>query len=266
MNTRPLTQGSPAWHAWRDGEVRDGRRTGGGLGGSDIASVLGISPYPDATRESVFAAKVHGVEREANFAMRRGTRWERHARAAYSAHVGRPAPPVCCEMAEMPWARVSLDGLPRLADGPRVLELKCPNYLVHGAALEGVVPEHFAVQIQWQLFVTGLEWCDFASFNPGEKFTPPDWPLMAPWRLACRKWLAKPKCDRGPRPELLDLWLERPPAERPPMPPEWLAVTEVRADPDRQAEILAEAGRFWMEVLEARAARAELSTKGAGIA
>ena len=38
------------------------------------------------------------------------------------------------------------------------------------------------------------------------------------------------------------------------MPPEWLAVVEVRADADRQQQILAEAGAFWLEVLEARAA------------
>lgn len=220
-----LHQGSPEWLAWR----REG------LGGSDIAAVLGISPYEDATREAVFNAKVHGTEREANFAMNRGKRLEPEARAAYTDRNRCQAPPYCVEMDGCPWARVSLDGL--CSNGATIpserrewiLELKCPNWETHDLALAGVVPEHFDVQCQWQMLVCGLDRCDFASFNPGQKFTPGN---------------ALP----------FDEWLKLNPRERPPRPAEWLAQVAVPPDPDRQAWILEEAGRFWFDVIEARTA------------
>lgn len=220
MKLVPLNQGSPAWLAWRKN----------GLGGSDIAAVMGLSPYPDATRESVFADKVRGALREANFAMRRGTRLEPHARAAYECRTRCSAPPACMEMDDCPWARVSLDGLCSDTRWSRrwALELKCPAWFVHAAALEGIVPDHFLVQIQWQLLVCGLEACDYASFNPGRRFTPAGFPVTG------------------------DEWMDAHPAKRPAMPPEWLAVVPVAADPDRQAEILAEAAAFWFTVEDAR--------------
>jgi putative phage-type endonuclease len=251
MNPVTHNQGSDAWKAWR--------RLG--VGGSDVSAILGLSPYTDPphTRETVLAEKVTGVEREGNFAMHRGTRFEPSARLAYEQRHRCTAPPVCVEMAGCPWARVSLDGLCStgavIAPERWVLELKCPSWETHNLTLCGHVAEHFGVQVQWQLLVCGLERCDFASFNPHERFTPPDFPLLAPWRERCEKWKARPKCDRGHRPELLELWLELPPARRPPMPEEWLAVVPVAADAEAQAWIYGEAAQFWFEVLEARAAR-----------
>lgn len=231
------TQGSPEWKAWRSGEWdRDGRRVGGGLGGSDIAGVLGLSPYTDPphNRRTVFDEKVHGIEREVSFSMHRGTRLEPHARDAYQRRQRCTAAPVCVEMDGCPWARASLDGLAHdggILPSARlhwILELKCPNWETHDAALAGVVAEHFLVQCQWQMLVCGLDRLDFASFNPGQRFTPSGAP---PW----------------------DEWRKLDPHRRPPMPDEWLAVHAIEPDPDRQAWILEEAGRFWFEVLEARA-------------
>jgi putative phage-type endonuclease len=219
MKLVSLNQGSDAWKLWRRG----------GLGGSDIAAVMGLSPYADHTRETVLAEKVRGAEREANFAMNRGTRLEPHARLAYERRQRCSAPPVCVEMAGCPWARVSLDGLCRApADpAPWVLELKCPNWQTHDLALAGVVADHFAVQVQWQLLVCGLDRCDFASFNPSARFTPAGFGTF-------------------------EAWAERHPDRRPEAPPEWLAVVPVGADPARQAEILEAASRFWYEVQESR--------------
>lgn len=95
-----LTQGLPEWKTWRLQ----------GLGGSDVAAIVGVSPYQDHTRAVVFAEKVHGIEREANFAMRRGNRLEPHARAAYERFRRCSAPP---------------DGQPRLTEtGPRLVRQK----------------------------------------------------------------------------------------------------------------------------------------------
>lgn len=261
------TQGSDAWKAWR----REG------IGGSDVAAILGVSPYEDHTRAAVFAEKVHGTEREANFAMHRGQRLEPHARKAYQDRTRCIAPPVCVESSAGSWARVSLDGLCRPdrvavrleeiarlpapardramnqlaqqsvapAGDPWILELKCPNWQTHDAALAGVVAEHFAVQCQWQMFVTQVQRLDFASFNPGDRFTPDSFPLLARWR-------AMPTSRDNPKPTLLDLWLAAKP--QPPMPADWLAVIAVEPDHEKQAWILEEVGRFWAEVLEAREA------------
>ncbi|AWM38188.1 YqaJ-like viral recombinase domain protein [Gemmata obscuriglobus] len=225
MKRLNLSQGSAEWLAWR----REG------LGGSDIAAILGISPYEDATREAVFNAKVHGIERPQNGAMYRGTVLEPHARAAYMDRCRCNAPPVCVERPDLPWARVSLDGL--CGNGARIpsqleewiLELKCPGWETHDLALNGIVPEHFEVQCQWQMFVCGLARCDFASFNPGKRFTPGN-------ALRWNKWSNKPVNDRPPRPA------------------EWLAVVPVPPDPDRQQWILEAAAKFWFEVTAARAA------------
>ncbi len=224
MNIVKHNQGSEAWKLWR----REG------LGGSDIAAILDLSPYDDHTRASVFAEKVHGIERAVNFAMHRGTRLEPHARCAYERRQRCSAPPACVEMAGCPWARVSLDGL--CHDGAAVhrlywlLELKCPNWQTHDLALNGVVAEHFAVQCQcqWQMLVTGVQRLDFASFNPGSRFTPSG---VMPW----------------------EQWHRLAEAERPPMPEAWLAVQALAPDEDRQAWIMEEAARFWFEVCEARA-------------
>lgn len=251
MKTVVHTQGSDAWKAWRLG----------GIGGSDVAAILGVSPYEDHTRESVFREKVTGVERESSFAMKRGQRYEPHARFAYEQRQRCTAPPVCVEMQGCEWARVSLDGLcssGAVIDPLRwILELKAPSWETHDAALAGVIAEHFEVQCQWQLLVCGLDRLDFASFNPGERFTPKNWPLFGAWEDRVAKWLKRPKCDRGQRPELLDLWLELPVAKRPPQPADWLAVQALAPDAEKQAWILEEAGRFWFEVLEAREAAAK---------
>lgn len=241
------TQGSDAWKAWR----RDG------IGGSDVAAILGVSPYTDPphTRETVFAEKVHGIERPASFAMHRGARLEPSARDTYQRRRRCTAPPVCVEMDGCPWARVSLDGL--AANGAAVvterlewvLELKCPSWETHDLALAGVVPEHFMVQCQWQMYVTGLPRLDFASFNPHERFTPESFPLLAKWRDL------PPGTRKEPKPSLLDLWLALPPKDRPPQPEEWLAVHAVEPDHAMQAWIWDEVGPFWFEVLEARAAK-----------
>jgi putative phage-type endonuclease len=162
-------QGSPAWKLWRRS----------GVGGSDVASILGLAPFEDATREHLFREKVHGTERETNFSMRRGTRLEPVARELYARDAGCTAMPVCVEHPQAPWMRCSLDGLcrshPKVAgERPWILELKCPSWKVHDFALAGIVPDYYAVQCQWQLLVSGLDRCDFVSFNDGQRFAEKD--------------------------------------------------------------------------------------------
>lgn len=218
-----LAQNTPEWHAWRRER----------LGGSDIAAVVGLSPFDDHTRASVFAAKVHGVEREQNGAMYRGTVLEPWARDLYQRRFRVTAAPVCVEMDGCEWAAASLDGL--CTNGSPVpaerldwiVEIKCPGWETHSAALCGVVPDYYLCQVQWQMLVAGVAACDFVSFNPGARFTPAG---ALPWE----EWRACPRASRGD------------------FPGDWLAVVRIDADPERQARLLGEAAQFWYEVAEAR--------------
>jgi len=192
----------------------------------------------------VLREKIGAWERPVNGAMYRGTVLEPHARHLYTLRTRFPAPPCCVEMLGCPWARVSLDGLctnGAVLPGERLdwlLELKCPSWEVHSAALAGVVPDYYAAQVQWQLLVCGLSRADFATFNPSKRFTPAG-------AVAWEEWRALPE------------------RSRPEAPADWLAVVPVAADPDQQAWLYTEAARFWFEVLEAREALAAEAAKAA---
>lgn len=157
-------QGTPEWLAWR----RDG------IGGSDVANLLGVSPFDDATPECLFAEKVFGHTRPTNFAMRRGNRLEPVAREWFERKRGHKFPPVCVEHSDASWMRASLDGL-AYVPGPghlfaELAEIKAPNWKVHDAALAGFVPDYYRVQVQWQLLVTGAELCWFVSVTEHSRF------------------------------------------------------------------------------------------------
>lgn len=214
---RELAQGTPEWLAWRAGRV----------GGSDIAAIVGLSPFPDGTRDHVFREKLGTWTRPVNEAMRRGIILEPWARLIYTERTGHPAPPACVEMDGCPWAAASLDGL----CGSRILELKCGGWQLHSAALMGEVPDYYAAQVQWQMLVSGIAHCDFVSFNPSARFTPHE---CLPWD----EWKALSSLGRAERPA----------------PRDWLAVVEVRADQKEQARLFGEAAAFWREVEKSRAA------------
>lgn len=155
-----LAQGTRPWFRWRDR----------GVGGSDVALIMGLSPYGDRTADDLLNEKVHGSEHagpDENFAMRRGRMLEPVAREAFEAEEGVSFPPACFESADRPWMHASLDGYS--ADGV-VLEIKCPKWQDHDLVLAGVVPEHFAVQVQWQLCVTGSTLAELVSYNPSKRF------------------------------------------------------------------------------------------------
>lgn len=174
MKIVQLKQGTDAWRDWRKS----------GLGGSDVATIMGVAPFEDATVENLVREKVEGWERATNFAMRRGTRYEDTARTLYECKQMCTAPAVCVEHDEFPWARVSLDGLcERLyhpTPEPWILELKVPNWQSHSLALAGVVPDYYWPQCQWQLFVTGLTRLDYASWSNHRRFSEKDYLAIVP--------------------------------------------------------------------------------------
>lgn len=163
-----FNQGTPEWKDWRRG----------GLGGSDVATILGIAPFEDCTRANLIREKVDGWEKPTNFAMRRGNHKEPAARYLYEQIAECAAPPVCVEHDDAPWMRVSLDGLCRDQRRPEmpewILELKAPNWQAHSMALAGVVPDYYRPQCQWQLLVTGLDRLDYASYSENSRYKASD--------------------------------------------------------------------------------------------
>lgn len=135
-----LVQRTPEWHQFRDG----------GIGGSEIASVMGISPYK--TPLQLFLEKTGAVapaDLSKNPHVRRGIKYEDHIADIVLRHFGARGMPLCGIHEEYPFIRVSFDLL--TSDG--VFEIKAisdkqwEEMLAHGPH------PHYRVQVEYQLLV-----------------------------------------------------------------------------------------------------------------
>lgn len=137
-----LIQGSPDWLAYRLG-MRNA---------SETAAVLGLSPW--TTPYQLWLLKTGRQQQAVTTAMQHGTELEPAARTAYEEQTGHVMQPLVLQ--DGPYS-ASLDGM-RL-EGDLILEIKCP---VRGTRSDlwqdvaaGQVPEHYRVQVQHQLMVSG---------------------------------------------------------------------------------------------------------------
>lgn len=123
------------------------RRTG--IGSSDIAGILGLSPW--ATPYTVWADKRGLVPPvDETEAMEIGTALEEPIARLFQRRHGRPVRRVRAILRhpEYPFALANLD---RITDGGKaVVEIKATSQRWDR------VPDHYVVQVQWQLAVTGL--------------------------------------------------------------------------------------------------------------
>ena len=139
-----LTQGSPQWHSYRLS-----RRNA-----SESAAVLGLSPW--MTPYQLWLVKTGRCVTQVTQAMQRGTDMEPLARTAYEEQTGLIMQPLVLEAGDY---SASLDGM--TLDGDLLLEIKCPlrgtrSDLWHDVQ-GGLVPEHYALQVQHQLMVAGAD-------------------------------------------------------------------------------------------------------------
>jgi putative phage-type endonuclease len=152
-----LKRGSNCWRAWHRG----------GLGSSDAAAAVGVSPW--LTPRRLWEIKTgRAPEPPPTFAMRRGLRLKPAARRLYEERMGRRAGPCCVVHDRHDWLRASLDGLD--VEGGLVVMLKAPRATDHRMALEGQIPAHFRPQVQHQLAATGLSLLHFASYSENLAF------------------------------------------------------------------------------------------------
>lgn len=146
-----IEQGTPEWHEWRKQ----------GVGGSEIAPVMGASPWDTAW--GVWERKTgRAPEKDLNKAMAHGQRCEPIARSMFEIETGVSVKPRLARHPDIPWLRVSLDAIS--LDGSVIGEIKCPGITTHTRyAAKGKVPPYYLPQIQAQLAATGAQVCKFYS-------------------------------------------------------------------------------------------------------
>lgn len=144
-----LEQGSPAWHEFRRN----------GIGASDSAAILGISPWK--TELELYSEKISGKQPAINPAMKRGSEREGEAREWINYHWNQDFKPCVVQHYVYPWKFASLDGY--CEENALVLEIKWANAAVHEMAKNKKVPDYYYAQIQSQLSCTGADSCLYLS-------------------------------------------------------------------------------------------------------
>lgn len=168
----PTVQRSAAWL-----EARKHR-----LGGSEIASVLGISPYK--TRRQLFEEKI-GLRVAADI--------------SNLPHVKRgiDAEAIICEKVEAllrvkysqpvlvhpmyPHFACSLDGY----CDDHIAEFKTMGAKKHSDVAASIVPDYYRVQMQWGMMISGKPKCLFASYRPEDQS------LHMCWERSSSEWQAQ---------------------------------------------------------------------------
>ncbi|MCB1666530.1 MAG: YqaJ viral recombinase family protein [Pseudomonadales bacterium] len=153
MTTRIyLEQGSADWLAHRQ-QYRNA---------SETPAVMGVSPWMSPYQ--LWELRTGRRQQEVTYPMERGLRLEQPARVAYEALTGHVVQPITLVEGDY---SASLDGL--TFDGSLLVEIKCP---VRGAGStlweqisQGEVPEHYRLQVQHQLMVSGAEQAELFVYD-----------------------------------------------------------------------------------------------------
>lgn len=161
MTIIDVQQDSEAWH-----ELRAGRITG-----TRFATMMqgdSTKGYQDLinelTGESICGTK---DDTYSNAIMERGILLEPEAARVYEEETGIKIESVGFVLMDgyEDWVGISPD---RMGEG--LLEIKCPLIKTHIGYIEkNVLPNEYRYQVQGQLLVTGLPYCDFMSYYPGMK-------------------------------------------------------------------------------------------------
>lgn len=157
-----------------------------GLGGSDVAAILGLSPYRTAL--DVWLDKTgQAPDQKESEAMYFGTLLEDVVANEYARRSGNKVQRVKTMLAhpERPWMIGNIDravvapgsrvrweaGQLKGADG--ILECKTANAYVSkawGSENDDEMPVHYVAQCMWYLGITGAPWCDLAVLIGGNRY------------------------------------------------------------------------------------------------
>jgi len=124
------------------------------LGATDAAKLLGVSKYGGPL--DVYRRLVEGVDTKLNASMKRGTKYEPEVRRRYVEATGADlqlwVSPLIVEHERYPWATCSPDDITStdvLAEYKTVSRWSRKSW--------APVPVEYVLQVQWSLWVTGLE-------------------------------------------------------------------------------------------------------------
>lgn len=143
-------QGSEEWLAWRSG----------GIGSSDAAVIMGLSPYK--TPYQLWEERTgRAQEEDIGFAGFIGHRAEPYIRRLIEQGTGQIFEPVTIVSKDFPFMLASLDGSTLTMD--LILECKLNAADRHDLVRNGEIPEDHLAQVQHQLLVTGARQCIYVS-------------------------------------------------------------------------------------------------------
>ena len=142
-----------------------------GIGGSEAAAALGLSPW--CSPWELYHRKVDGLEVEQNEFMYWGKalepaileRWHSENWELILQDLGEFE---VFTHREHPWAYATPDALTE--DGEGVVEAKCASARVSWKWEDGAVPDEYLIQAQWYLEVLDREWCEFALLIGGNEY------------------------------------------------------------------------------------------------
>jgi len=143
-----------------------------GIGGSEIAIIMGKSPY--RTAYSLWLEKTARKAPDNISALphvQRGIIGEKACRLLLERKYMTMFSPKSWELGEV--CRCNDDGYS--LDRNWILEIKCMGAKAHEAARPGpsgepgVIPEHYRLQCQWNLMISGADKCLFVSYRPEDE-------------------------------------------------------------------------------------------------
>ena len=149
-----------------------------GIGASDVAGIVGLSPY--VTPFTVWAEKVKGTQKTATEAMDWGRKLEDVVLDEYQERTGLWVydRQLLVRHPKHEWAMATLDGVAyESTDAPMVLSERrlsaLNNVEVKTDGRYGrwsEIPDHYQIQTQWQMFVTGMEHTTLVCLHGGRNF------------------------------------------------------------------------------------------------
>jgi putative phage-type endonuclease len=147
-----------------------------GIGASDVSGIVGLSPY--ASPFSVWADKIHGTYREPTYGMQLGKKLESIILESFEDVTGLHVQAISRQLhiahPQFEWAQATLDGLAfdhldddsHASDAIGVVEAKTDGRFKRWKK----VPDHHVIQVQWQMYVSGLERGWLAALHGGRLF------------------------------------------------------------------------------------------------
>lgn len=143
-----------------------------GLGSSDAAAVCGLDPWRTPLEVYLTKTMPEFADHDSQ-AKAWGRRLEDTIAQAYSEETGRPIYRPACMIEQhktLPWMLCSLDRLTEVDGRGRIVE--CKNVRQDsdqwGAPGTDDIPDHYLIQCQHQLCVTGMQTCDLAVLFGGQ--------------------------------------------------------------------------------------------------